>query len=173
MQYAGLETLSRETLINLVKMYSRNWQTLDGLWFKNVEEECGLEAAARIDLQNWEQHAVIEAKRIKDVLEIAGNGVKDVLMVLSFMSWQITSPLFEIEKESPGQVVIRYPRCAVQEGRAKQGKPVFPCKTMKLTLLSCISKVVNPDIRVRCLSCPPDAPGRDYWCRWELSLNKT
>jgi hypothetical protein len=28
-----LEKLPKETLIDLVKMYSRNWMTLDGLWF--------------------------------------------------------------------------------------------------------------------------------------------
>lgn len=28
-----LQNLPRETLIELIKMYSRNWHTCDGLWF--------------------------------------------------------------------------------------------------------------------------------------------
>ena len=43
-----LESLPKETLIKLVKVYSRNWQTLDGLWFSNVEAVCGLDTAVKI-----------------------------------------------------------------------------------------------------------------------------
>jgi len=170
MEGVSLEGLPKDTLIKLVKMYSRNWQTLDGLWFGNVEASYGLEAAMRLDLQNWEKQAVIEAVRIKEALEISGGGLSAVLTVLSFMSWQLTSPLFVCEKESPEQVIFYYPHCAVQEGRTKRDKPLFPCKNMKLTLLSSIAKVVEPKASVRCLSCPPDSPHHEYWCRWELSL---
>ncbi len=173
MQSANLEALPKKTLIRLVKMYSRNWQTLDGLWFGNVEATYGLDAAVHIDLQNWEKQAIIEATRIRDTLEIRGGGLTAVLTVLSFMSWQLTSPSFECETKNPTKVIIYYPHCAVQEGRAKLNKQVFPCKTMKLTLLSSIARVVEPEANVKCLSCPPDIRHLDYWCKWELSLNKT
>ncbi len=165
-----LEKLSKKTLIELSKMYSRNWQTLDGLWFGNVEAEFGLDAAVRIDLKNWEKQAAVEAERIKRVLTLDGGGLSSVLTVLSFMSWQLTSHLFEIEEESPERVVFYYSRCAVQEGRNRLGKPVFPCKTMKTTLLNNIARVVEPRAAVRCISCPPDPPRKGCWCKWELTL---
>ncbi len=171
MEKIRLERLPKKTLINLVNMYSRNWQTLDGLWFRNVEAAYGLDAAVRLDLMNWEKQAVVEAIRIKDALEIKCGGLSAILTVLSYMSWQLTSTLFECERDCPEQIIFYYPRCAVQEGRGKQQKPLFSCKTMKLTLLSSIAKVVEPDASVRCLSCPPDEPHHDYWCRWELSMN--
>ena len=170
MERVNLEKLPKKTLVELARMYSRNWQTLDGLWFSNVETEFGLDAAVRLDLKNWEQQAAIEAKRIKKVMGLNKGGLSSVLTVLSLMSWQLVSPLFECEEESPRRVVFYYPRCAVQEGRRKYNKQVFPCKTMKLTLLSRIARVVEPRAVVRCLTCPPDPPDEKFWCKWELSL---
>ena len=165
-----LESLSKETLIKLIKVYSRNWQTLDGLWFGNVEAACGLDTAVKIDLKNWEKQAVTEARRLKEAIGLRDNGIATILTILSFMSWQLTSPLFECETETSSEAVIYYRRCAVQEGRGKTGKSLFPCKNMKLTLLSSIAGVVNPLVKIRCISCPPDEPIADYWCKWELSL---
>ncbi len=169
MQRLKLEDLPRETLIELAKVYSRNWQSLDGLWFGAVEAEYGLAAAARLDLKNWEKQSVTEAERLRKALKLGG-GLNSVLTVLSFMSWQLTSPLFEIEEESEERIAFRYTRCAVQEGRRKQGKPEFHCKPMKLTLLTNIARVVEPRATVRCLNAPPDAREGDAWCRWELRL---
>jgi hypothetical protein len=172
MKRVVLEKLPKKTLIELAKMYSRNWQSLDGNWFGLVEAEYGLEAAVRLDLRSWEKQAVLEAQRIKKVLKLDKGGLPSVLTVLSFMSWQLDSPLFEIEEESPQRVVFYYPRCAIHESRDRQNKPVFPCKTMKLGLLSSIAKVVESRVAVRCLHCPPDPHQQEYWCKWELSLRQ-
>jgi len=173
MERVRLEELPKDTLIKLLKVYSRNWQTLDGLWFGNVEAACGLEAAVRLDLQNWEKQAIIEATRLKEALEKSGGGLANILTILSLMSWQLTSPLFECEKENPEQIIFSYARCAVQQGRIKKNKPEFPCKEMKLTLLRGIAGVVEPRATVQCLNCPPDAPHTKYWCRWKLSLDSS
>jgi len=126
MKQVKLEELPRETLIELARMYARNWQTLDGLWFGNVEAQYGLEAAIKLDLKNWERQSV----------------------------------------------VFYYPRCPVQEGRKRQGKQEFPCKAMKLTLLSNIARVVEPRAAVKCLTCPPDPHPDKFWCKWELTMKE-
>ncbi len=61
MEQVKLEELPKETLIELARMYARNWQTLDGLWFRNVEAQYGLEAA--------------EAK-IQSFIEMLGNDAR-------------------------------------------------------------------------------------------------
>jgi hypothetical protein len=104
------------------------------------------------------------------VLKLDNGGLSAILTVLSLMSWQLTSPLFEIEYESPERIVFYYSRCTVQEGRAKLNKPQFPCKPMKLLLLSSIARVVEPKAEVKCLFCPPDPPHPNSWCKWELTL---
>ncbi|MCX5994714.1 MAG: DUF6125 family protein [Chloroflexi bacterium] len=170
MERVHLEKLPKKTLIELAKMYSRNWQSLDGNWFGLVEAEFGLETAVRLDLRSWEKQAVLEAQRIKKVLKLDKGGLSSVLTVLSFMTWQLASPLFEIEEEGPGRIVFYYPRCVIHESRNRQHKPVFPCKTMKLGLLTSIARVVEPRAVVRCLNCPPDPHHEGVWCKWELYL---
>ena len=70
MERVNLEGLPKGTLVELARMYARNWQTLDGLWFRNVEAEYGLEAAVKLDLKNWQKQAAIEAERIMKILKI-------------------------------------------------------------------------------------------------------
>jgi len=172
MQRVSLEKLRKGTLIELAEMYAQNWQTLDGLWFQNVETEYGLEAAVRLDLKNWEKQSLIEAERIKKVLKLNQGGLSSVLTALGFMSWQLASPIFEYEKKSPETTIFYYPRCPVQEGRKRQGKEEFPCKAMKLLLLSNVARVVEPRAIVKCLVCPPDPHPPEFWCKWQLSMEQ-
>ena len=70
---AELEKLSKETLIELIKMYSRNWHACDGLWFSGVEDRFGIDRALEIDINMWDISSRLEAKRIKEVLSIPNN----------------------------------------------------------------------------------------------------
>jgi hypothetical protein len=164
------EALPRETLIKLARVYSRNWQTLDGNWFGVVEAECGLETASRLDLVNWEKQSVLEAKRLIAALEIEPGSLDALLRVLSLMSWQLTSPLFVIESQTPTEVVFHWDRCAVQESRERAGKSVFQCGQMKLTLLRGIASVAAPRAVVTCLAAPPGPKPDGCWCRWRIGL---
>ncbi|MDP6101119.1 MAG: DUF6125 family protein [Dehalococcoidia bacterium] len=167
-----LEELSNGTLIELAKMYARNWRTLDSLWFRSVEDEYGLDTAVLLDLKNWEKQAVIEAERIKEVLGLDAGGLPSVLTAISFMSWQVVSPPFRCEEEGPERVVFSYSHCPVQEGRMRQGKPEFPCRDMKLTLFSMVARVIEPRAVATCLACPPGQYSGEYWCRWEFTLKE-
>ncbi|MFC2040280.1 DUF6125 family protein [Chloroflexota bacterium] len=170
MHIPNIEDLPKETIIKLARMYSRNWQSLDSLWFQNVEKTCGLETTAKIDLENWQKQAVLEAKRLRETMELNHGSLADLLTALCFMSWQLTSPRFVIEEESPKSVIFSYRQCAVQESRAKSCKPLFHCKQMKLTLLTGIASVVAPKAQIQCLAAPPYAETSEYWCRWQISL---
>ena len=86
--HAELEKLPKETLIELIKMYSRNWHTCDGLWFSGVEERYGTDKALEIDINMWDVSSRVEAKRIKEILAIPDNpGLDEVLRAVNFMSW--------------------------------------------------------------------------------------
>ncbi|MFH1351645.1 MAG: DUF6125 family protein [Pseudomonadota bacterium] len=53
-----LEKLPKETLLEVIKMYSRNYVTVDGLWFSGVEEKYGLDAAMELDVRRWNVYFV-------------------------------------------------------------------------------------------------------------------
>lgn len=171
MQPIILENLPREKLVDLIRMYSKNWLTLDGLWFSNVEKKYGLGAAEQLDLRNWETQAVIEARRIKKIMGLENAGLSGILSTLSLMSWQLTSEPFVIECESSEKVILYWDKCAVQEGRRRNNKPVFACKKMKQTLLTGIAKVVESRAKVKCRFGPPDEPQIGHWCEWEIYLD--
>ena len=63
-----LESLSREQLIGLIDIYSKNWLAMDGVWFQAVETRSGMEEAMRCDIDAWKRWTVIEARRLKDFL---------------------------------------------------------------------------------------------------------
>jgi hypothetical protein len=67
-----LEKLSKETLIELVKMYSRNRHTCDALRFSGVEERYGTERALGISM--WKISSKLETRRIKEILGIPDQG---------------------------------------------------------------------------------------------------
>ncbi|MEM0231868.1 MAG: DUF6125 family protein, partial [Candidatus Methanomethyliaceae archaeon] len=65
-----IEELSKEELIELIKIFSKNLLTLDGYWFLSIEDKYGLEKAIEIDKEVWEKFGISEARRIKKFLNI-------------------------------------------------------------------------------------------------------
>ncbi len=56
--------------------------------------------------------------------------------------------------------------CRVQSARRRKGLPDFPCKSVGLVEYAGFAKVVDPRLRTRCISCPPDPHGGDVACAW-------
>ena len=66
----SLESLSREQLLELLSIYSKNWQAMDGVWFQSVEGKYGMEEAMYHDVEAWKRFTVTEARRIKKFLNL-------------------------------------------------------------------------------------------------------
>ncbi|MFC1968490.1 DUF6125 family protein [Chloroflexota bacterium] len=170
MESLELESLPRETLLKVIKIFSRNWVTVDGLWFQHVEEEFGLDAALRLDLKMWERQSTIEAKRIKNTLGLTGEGPLTVMTAINFMTGAVCFPPYEYEERSAEMVIFGTPGCLPQEARKRNGRGEFPCKAVGMTHFSNYAKVIDPRVKVRCIFCPPDPHPEDMWCKWELSI---
>ena len=63
-----LRKLTKEQLIELAEIYSKDWLACDGLWFQAVEKRAGMDGAMDCDKEIWRSFTVIEAKRIKEFL---------------------------------------------------------------------------------------------------------
>jgi len=164
----GLEELPRQKLLEVARLYSSNWLSTDGLWFSQVEEEFGLEAALRLDLKVWERLSVIEASRIRDLLDGEVGGVAGVLRAVNFMTF---APLFgyDLEMLSEGRGLLRVNRCPPQEARVRQGKGEFPCRPVGEVCFINLARVLDPSVGVTCLFCHPDPHPEEAWCQWEFS----
>ena len=66
----ALNTYSKDDLIRLIEIYSKNWLAMDGLWFQSIERECGMDDAMHHDTVAWSQFTIIEARRIKEFLQL-------------------------------------------------------------------------------------------------------
>lgn len=169
--HAELEKLPKETLIELIKMYSRNWHTCDGLWFSGVEERFGTERALEIDINMWDVSSRVEAKRIKEILRIPENGGLDaVLRTVNFMSWAAKCS-YRIERGA-GAALLTVTSCPPQEARVKSGVGVFVCRPTFQTGFGNVASVIDSRVKVTCKYCPPGPHPADSWCRWEFSLKE-
>ena len=162
-----LKDLPKETLIDIIKMYSQNWLTVDGLWFSGVEERYGLDAAMELDVRMWQIGSKIEARRIKELFNLDG-GLENILKAINFMSW---SASFGYEYDLAGNHAIwTCRRCPPQEHRVRKGMGEFPCKSTFDACFENVIRVIDPRVEVQCLFCPPGPHPDDAWCQWEFVL---
>ena len=66
----NLNALTKDELIELIGIYSKNWLAMDGVWFQSVERKFGMDEAMFHDMQAWKRFTVIEARRIKAFLHL-------------------------------------------------------------------------------------------------------
>lgn len=66
----ALEQYTKEDLIRLIELYSKNWLALDGVWFQSIESKHGMDEAMYHDIEAWKRYTVIEARRIKQFLNL-------------------------------------------------------------------------------------------------------
>jgi len=165
-----VKDLTKEVLQELLADASKNWLAHDGLWFRAVEEKFGIEAAMELDRKAWEKFTAIEAERIMKRLGIErGGGIPSLVQALNFRLYAHIN-VQEVKEMSETRCVFRMNSCRVQEARKRQGLPDFPCKSVGIVEYSGFAKTIDPRIKTKCLTCPPDSHPPDVWCAWEFSL---
>lgn len=168
----ALASLSKEELIRIIEDDAKNWLAHDGLWFQAVERRHGMEAAIEADRAAWEQFTVIEAKRILDRLGLKpGGGIPALLRCLEHRLYARLNRQ-EASDVSDTHAVFMMRDCRVQTARRRKGLPDFPCKPVGLVEYSEFARTIDPRIRTRCISCPPDAGRPDLACAWEFTLSE-
>jgi len=171
-----LENLPKEQLIDLIFLQMRNLWSVDGLYYIGIEEEYGTDAATEIDVRIWKIMGKIEARRIKNTFDIMGSremeyDIPGFVKALRLTSWALDLEFKDFET-GEGRAVLRNTDCRIQNTRLSKGLAVFPCKNVRLGFLEAFANEINPNIRVECVTCPPDEHPGAYWCRWEFIDNR-
>ncbi|HET9754816.1 MAG TPA: DUF6125 family protein [Myxococcales bacterium] len=165
-----LQSLGKDELIRIIVDDAKNWLAHDGLWFQAIERRHGMEAAVEADRAAWEQFTVIEAKRIMERLGMnPGGGIPALLECLQHRLYARLNTQDAVEV-TPRRAVFRMRDCRVQSARRRKGLPDFPCKPVGLVEYSGFASTIDPRIRTRCISCPPDPATGEVACAWEFSL---
>lgn len=163
-----MKGLTKEDLMKLLEIFSKNILTLDGYWFLSIEDRFGLEKAIEIDKEVWGKFGISEARRIKNFLKIDEGDLNDLAKALEFLSYAIVSnPLIEKKHNS---VILSIRNCRPQSARIRSGRGIFPCKEVGLAYLSSFAKTLNPKFKVKCIICPSNGLPSEIWCSWEFYL---
>lgn len=170
MKYNNIDDLPREKLIELVSNFSKNWLAMDGLWFQTIEKKHGMDEAMEHDINVWKYFSAIEAKRIKELLELEEQaGIEGLGRALNF---RLYSPLNEDRIEIDGNVLTYYTTtCRVQAARERKGMPFHPCKSVGLVEYDVFAKTIDARFTTECVSCFPDLTDPENSCVWRFTLN--
>ncbi len=167
-----LSELSRDQLIELIDIYSKNWLALDGVWFQSVESRDGMDAAMFHDARAWERYTVIEANRIRKFLSLGEHpGLRGLEKALQLRFYaNLNEASFEYPEE--GRLIYTMKKCRVQTARERKGMPWHPCKPVGVIEYSGFAKAIDDRISCSCLSCFPDVNAPDCCCKWEFILKE-
>lgn len=168
----ALEALSKEQLIELIGIYSKDWLAHDGLWFQSVEQKLGMDEAMFHDVEAWRRFTVIEAQRLKKFLKLDDEPGLDGLCRALELRFYANINRYEFARPDANTLIFRHIDCRVQHARSAKGMPLHPCRAVGEVEYAGFAKTIDPRITCRCISCFPDVAGYDLTgCAWEFKLS--
>lgn len=167
--YETLSQFSKDELIELIEIYSKNWLAMDGVWFQSVERKLGMDEAMYHDAEAWKRFTVIEAKRIKEFLKLPDNpGVEGLEKALKLRFYaNINEDRIEIDGNTLTYTSVN---CRVQRARERKGMPFHPCKSVGIIEYTEFAKTIDSRFTCECVSCYPDITDNECCCKWKFTL---
>jgi len=104
----------------LIQYLRRSYTATDGLWFMIVEQAHDFEHALALDEQVWQIMPKIQARKAREVLDITGNSLDDLIACFT-LKLQADGHQFHIER-SDNEVQFIITRCKWRELLRKSGR---------------------------------------------------
>lgn len=166
-----LEEMTKEQLIELLEIYSKNWLAMDGVWFQSVEDKLGMDEAMIHDANAWKRFTVIEAKRIKDFLHLPDScGLEGLAKALELRFYGCINN-YEIRLED-NKLYFANIDCRVQRARERKQMPFHPCKTVSVIEYEGFATAIDPRIKCKCISCYPEVTDKNVCCSWLFYIDE-
>ena len=164
-----LEKLTREELLELIEIYSKNCLAMDGVWFQSVEQKFGMEEAMEHDANIWKLFSPIEALRIKKFLLLPERcGIDGLRRALSFRFDAFVNNCEIIIQDNV--LIYRTLECRVQNARTRKGMALHPCKSVGLIEYTYFAKAIDERFSCEAVSCYPDIMDETCSCSWKFTL---
>lgn len=165
-----LGALSRAQLEELVTSYARNLLALDGLWFQAVERTRGMDEAMAHDCAVWARFPAIEARRIKELLDLGERpGLDGLERALALRFTVFANRSVDCAREE-GALVFRVVDCRVQSARTRKGMPLHPCRPVGVNEYTAFARAIDPRIRCEAISCYPEVTDPGCACAWRFTI---
>ncbi|RLI05975.1 hypothetical protein DRO26_00580 [Candidatus Bathyarchaeota archaeon] len=166
-----LKKMSKSKILEVFKLFNKNWWVVDGLWFSVVEEEFGLETVQKVNLKVSERMAPVLAKNITEFLGLRKDKISDLTKALKFLPW-LTIQKTQIKVLNKNEALFSVIECIPQKTRIKKGLKEFPCIDLGLTFFTRFAQTINQKVKVECVTCPPKPHPKNLWCQWRFKLEK-
>lgn len=171
MELKTKDDISKEQAMELLADFAKRWLAHDGLWFQSIEKKQGMEEAIFHDTEAWRKFTVIEAKRIIEFLHLPENGgLGSLERALNFRLYAFINQQI-ISRPDQNILILHMNNCRVQSARQRRGLPDFPCKPVGEVEYSLFASTIDPRIKTRCITCPPDPHPTEFFCGWEFKLD--
>lgn len=163
------DELSREQLIELVKISAKNNMAMDGYWFQSIESNDGMDKAMEHDEKVWKNFGKTEALRIKNFLKLDEHpgidGLKRAL-ALRYNSLLHTTDYIETDNSLEFRVID----CRVQMARKNKGMPFHPCLSAGIVEYTHFAQTIDSRFKVSTISCFPEITDDSCCCAWRFEL---
>ena len=166
-----LENYSKKTLIELIKVYSRLYRSVDGFWFISVKEKVNNDTALDCDLWVWERQIKSELKRIGETLDIKGDDIAAFFKIFQMCPWNLYLE-YKMEIKGPNYGKMTIHKCPTLEALEKEGEgrdETF-CKAVEPLMMDYHAKTFNPKMSANYLKIPPRQTKNEICCIWEFVL---
>lgn len=171
MNNGELSELSRDELMELLTIYSKNWLAMDGVWFQSIERKYGMEEAIYHDVEAWRSFTIIEARRIKEFLKLPEKAGLEGLEKALPLRFQANLNTEEITVDG-NTLICRLTDCRAQSARKRRGMEYHPCKPVGIVEYEGFARTIDERISCECLSCYPDITDDTCYCAWRFTLNE-
>lgn len=166
-----LKDFSKETLISLIKLYSKLYMALDGFWYLSIKERFGNDEALKCDEWVWAKSHRFELKNLTQLLKIEGDGIEPFLKAFQLIpwAWNLDST---IEMHGAGHALLTIHRCPTLESLEKEGKgrETSICKDIDLKIFQDYARFFSPKLRVKPLKLPPRKGPEEIACQWDVVM---
>jgi hypothetical protein len=152
-----------------VEMGNKNFWTLQNHWMMNVEEKYGQPAAVQFDGLCYGRAIEVAAYRLLKFFEF-GDDDLDTLAKVYQLSPAGSYIDIDFQRVDKNTLLRRVTNCPIQNARLGKGQEAIACKDPLTVAAGNIARVVNPNIEITSVLCPPDPVPDGLWCDVVYSL---
>lgn len=164
-----IQSLPKKKLIQLIEDYSKNWLAMDGVWFQSVEKKYGMDEAMYHDMEAWRRYTVIEARRIKQFLNLPEHpGLEGLAQALQLRFYTNVNEADLIWEDNGKVLIYRTRECRVQRARERKGMPFHPCKPVGEIEYAGFARTIDNRLACKCISCFPEVTDATCCCSWRF-----
>ena len=164
-----MKSLSKEELLELLEMTTKNLIAMDGVWFQILEEQEGMDRAMEVDIEVWNRYPISEAKRLKRFLGLDEHpgleGLEQALRLNYNVLANDTSMYWDGDA-----LVFRIDECRVQVARNRKGMEYHPCKPAGINEYATFARAIDDRIVSECISCYPEVTDPTCSCAWRFTI---